>query len=125
MAFSMVILSIILVGLNKLYYLVSTLHMYLHKYLLKHIYYYQSCHWHYIKHRQQHNVHVDTCHNSKWIHEMHHGNNVWHSEGIMVRYDFFVHVMIHTRKEHISMCTRRNVAILIGQIDLICMPGVF
>ena len=60
MAFSMGILSIILVGLNKLYYLASTMYMYLHKYLLKHIYYYQSCHWHYIKHRQQYNVHVET-----------------------------------------------------------------
>ena len=37
-----------------------------------------------------------------------------------MRYDFFVHVMIHTRKEHISMCTRRNVAVLIEQIYLIC-----
>ena len=35
MAFSMGILSTILVGLNKFYYLASTLYMYLHKYLLK------------------------------------------------------------------------------------------
>ena len=47
-------------------------------------------------------------------------NYVWPSEGITMRYDFFVHVMIHTREEHISMCTKRSVAVPIEQIYLIC-----
>ena len=49
---------------------------------------------------------------------MQYGNYAWHSEGITMRYDFFVHVMIDT--PNISMCTRRSVAVLIEQIYLIC-----
>ena len=51
---------------------------------------------------------------------MQYRNYVWHSEVITNRYDVFVHVMIHsTREEHISMCTRRSVAVL-SKFILLC-----
>ena len=47
-------------------------------------------------------------------------NYVWYSEGITMRYGFSAHVTIHTREEHISICTCRSVAVLIEQICFIC-----
>ena len=112
MTFSMGIIRIILIGLNKLSYLASIMYMHLHKYLFKHTYYL------YIKYRPHYNVHVYTCHNSKWIYQMQHRNYVWHPDGITMRYDLCV--LIHTGEEHISLCTCRSIAILIEQMYLIC-----
>ena len=103
-----------LIGLNKLSYLDSIMYMHLHKYLFKHTYYL------YIKYRPHYNVHAYICHNLKWLYQLQHRNYVWHPEGITMRYDFCVHVLIHTQEEHISMCTCRSIAVLKEQIYLIC-----